>query len=344
MHFTNQLCHFEVRFQVKIKLMVLVFFMLFASFCDPGKDHGNQAESQELPAEDSQIPAADSQIPAVTYDFAYDVNAPDGKYKLPSYLEEISGLSYTDKDRIACVQDEKGIIYTLNLEKEKIVDKYEFGNDADYEDITVIGKTAYILRNNGNIYRIKDYKKKDRKVTKYNTPLKEKNDTEGMTYDPRADALLIACKGSPSIDKGQPYKGYKAIYSFDLDKEELEEDPRYLVDLERLDSYIDKNAFTRLSVRIAKRLHLIESETSFEPSGIAIHPLSGEVYIISSVGKLLIILNREGKVLDVKELDPKVFRQPEGICFAPGGDMYISSEGQGGKGYILKFKIHDSQN
>ena len=91
--------------------------------------------------------------------------------------------------------------------------------------------------------------------------------------------------------------------------------------------------------KVAKGLRLIESETSFQPSGIAIHPIDGEIYIISSVGKLLIILDRRGKVLEVKALDPKIFRQPEGICFSPAGDMFISSEGQGGKGYILKFKF-----
>ena len=94
---------------------------------------------------------------------------------------------------------------------------------------------------------------------------------------------------------------------------------------------------------MAKRLRIIESETSFQPSGIAIHPLTGEIFIISSVGKLLIILDRYGKVLDVKELDPVIFRQPEGICFSPEGEMYISNEGQGGEGYVLKFKFHEGQ-
>ena len=48
-------------------------------------------------------------------------------------------------------------------------------------------------------------------------------------------------------------------------------------------------------------------------------------------------------VLDVKELDPNEFRQPEGICFSPSGDMFISSEGQGGKGYILEFELHEKE-
>lgn len=272
--------------------------------------------------------------------FAYDLENPDARYKLPAYLEEISGLSYDGKGKIACIQDENAIIYIFNLEQEKIVKKYDFGDDADYEDISIVDKTAYILRNNGHIYRIKNFKKKDPKVKKYKTPLKERNDTEGMAYDPLSNSMLIACKGSPSIEKENNYKGYKAIYKFDLEEEELSNTPHFLIDLERLDSYTDQGAFSKFSVKLAKRFGLIESETSFQPSGIAIQPLYGEIYIISSVGKLLIVLNRRGKVLDVKELDPIIFRQPEGICFSPTGDMFISNEGQGGKGYILKFDYH----
>ena len=302
-----------------VRIIALASGIIFFSFCTP-EPHEAKAEGEEI--------------------FLYDIDNPDARFKMPSYLEEISGLSYYDKGKIACVQDEKANIYILNLDKEKIIDKYDFGTDADYEDIAVVDKTAYILRNNGHIYRIKDFKKKDRKVKRYNTPLKEKNDTEGIAYDPLSNTLLIACKGSPSIEKENLYEGYKAIYTFDLEEEELKTVPLFLIDLERLDSYTDQNVFNRLSLKVAKRLHLIESETSFEPSGLAIHPKSGEIYIISSVGKLLIILNRSGKVLEVVELDPKLFRQPEGICFSPNGTMYISNEGQGGSGYILKFKIH----
>lgn len=311
--------YFKSDFHYQFRLLTIIVFFALVSFCNP-------KTSEMIPSDDNP--------------FEYDLENPDGKYKLPSFLEEISGLSYYGKGKIACVQDEKAHIYILNLEQEKIVKKYEFGGDADYEDIAVVGKTAYVLRNNGHIYRIKNFNKKDRKVKKFNTPLKERNDTEGMAYDPLSNALLIGCKGSPSIEKENLYEGYKAIYKFDLEKEELIRSPHFLIDLERIDSYIDRSVFSRLSIKVAKSLRLIESETSFQPSGIAVHPLYAEIYIISSVGKLLIVLNRRGKVLDVKELDPKIFRQPEGICFSPTGDMFISNEGQGGKGYILKFKPH----
>jgi uncharacterized protein YjiK len=38
------------------------------------------------------------------------------------------------------------------------------------------------------------------------------------------------------------------------------------------------------------------------------------------------------------KLNPKIFRQPEGICFSPDGTMYIASEGDGMEGTLLKFK------
>jgi len=311
---------YEYGYYFGLRILALISGIILFSFCNP------EAEN-DVPMED-------------VHEY-YDLENPDARYKMPDYLEEISGLSYYGKGKLACIQDEKANIYVWNLEKGRIIDKYKFGKDADYEDIVVVNKTAYILRNNGNIYRISDFKKKDRKVETYKTPLQEKNNTEGLAYDPLSNSLLVACKGSPSIDEANSYEGYKAIYKFDLEEEELITRPSFLIDVECLDSYIDQSAFTRFSVRIAKKLHIIDSESSFEPSGLAIHPISGNIYIISSVGKLLIILNRKGEILDVKELDPKELRQPEGICFSPNGDMFISSEGHGEKGYILEFEFHE---
>jgi hypothetical protein len=156
--------------------------------------------------------------------------------------------------------------------------------------------------------------------------------------------LLIACKGSPSLTKENPYKGCRAVYSFDLEKEKLLEDPVYLIDLREIDSYRDEDSFTQFSRKLARILGVADPYANFRPSGIAIHPLTEEIYIISSIGKLMIVLDRDGFILDVQALDPNLFRQPEGICFSPDGELYISNEGMGGRGYILKFKpdAHDT--
>ena len=268
----------------------------------------------------------------------YDFGKANHRFTMPAVLEEISGISWMGNGDIACIEDETGTIYTYNLEKEEVTTQIEFGKKGDYEDITVIKKTAYVLKSNGHIYRVKNFRKDDFKVKRFKTPLSGKNDAEGMTYDADNHRLLIACKGRPSLEKENPFKGNRAVYAFDLDSNRLDEDPVYLLDLRDIEGYRDEGSFTQFSSKLAQVLGISDPYGNFRPSAIAIHPLTDEIYITSSVGKLLVILNREGQIIDVHALNPALFRQPEGICFSPEGDLYISNEGKGGKGYILKFK------
>jgi uncharacterized protein YjiK len=75
----------------------------------------------------------------------------------------------------------------------------------------------------------------------------------------------------------------------------------------------------------------------FRPSGIAVHPKTGQIFILASDGKKLLILSEQGQKEALVSLNPKIYRQPEGICFSPNGDLFISSEGKKGDGYILRF-------
>jgi uncharacterized protein YjiK len=67
------------------------------------------------------------------------------------------------------------------------------------------------------------------------------------------------------------------------------------------------------------------------------HPVQNKLYIVSSIGKLLVITDLKGRVEEAFSLNPSVFRQPEGLTFAPNGDMFISNEGGDGMATLLKF-------
>ena len=76
----------------------------------------------------------------------------------------------------------------------------------------------------------------------------------------------------------------------------------------------------------------------FAPSGIAIHPITKNIYVITSIGKMMAEFSPEGKLLAVFDIDYPHFQQPEGISFDKNGDLYISNEAKGKKANILKFK------
>lgn len=92
------------------------------------------------------------------------------------------------------------------------------------------------------------------------------------------------------------------------------------------------------TIKIAEIQALLnDSKAEFKPSAAGINPVNGKLYIVASVGKILVIADRNGKVEEVIPLNPVLYNQPEGMTFAPNGDLYISNEGGEGIATILKF-------
>lgn len=75
-----------------------------------------------------------------------------------------------------------------------------------------------------------------------------------------------------------------------------------------------------------------------KPSAAAIHPILKKLFIVcSQEGRGLIICDLEGNVEEAHRLDEGMYPQPEGITFAPNGDMYISNEGLIQPGSIVHY-------
>ena len=268
---------------------------------------------------------------------AYDINSPDTDYELQPILREISGISWYRENKIACIQDEKGIIYLFDEVTEGISGSYPFARHGDYEDITVYQDTAWVLKSNGTIYKVTNFAGSGRETFIIPTALSSRNDTEGMAYDISEKVLLISCKNEPSIDGKERFDGFRAIYRFDANDNKLEEKPGYLIDPEWFNDLAENTYVKRVSLSLARKLQLARNNI-FNPSGLAIHPLEDDLYVISAFPGRLIVMKRDGSVSHIKTLDKRIFRQPEGISFSSGGDLYISNEGDNGRGNILKFK------
>jgi DNA-binding beta-propeller fold protein YncE len=75
------------------------------------------------------------------------------------------------------------------------------------------------------------------------------------------------------------------------------------------------------------------------PSGIAIHPLNGDMYITDGRDPKLLIMDAAGTIKKLYPLNTKEFSQPEGITFNAAGDLFIANEGTKQPGNILQVKI-----
>lgn len=264
----------------------------------------------------------------------YLLNAPEFICALDDKLIEISALSYDEKSNsLFAVNDEKAKIYRLNAGDCAITKEYDFGKKGDYEGIEGIGDKIYVLKANGNIYRTA---MKDNEVTQqYKTPLNATNDVEGLGYNPLTNELILACKGSAALEEQEKLKATKAFYNFSLSNMSLDTKPAFTITDDALFSFYDKMPAEKKSQSSDKKLR--ERLKSFSPSAIAWHPIEKRYYILSSVGKSLVVVDNRGGIKTLAFLDNKIHVQPEGICFAPDGTLFISNEGRGLVAKIMRF-------
>lgn len=281
-----------------MKHLPLVLLLVSFFSCQPGKK--KQDETATTPVVNAPIP--------------YDLANPTERHKLPDDLREVSGLSYYKPGRLACVQDEVGVVFIYDLSSKVITDEHVFGKNGDYEGVEYVGKKLYTLRSDGELYEMEptDGVKiigGNPQTRHIKIDLPGKNDMEGLSYDPQLDALLLATKDGKGTDK--------IIYYYSLK---------------------NKTLFQGIVLKQADLQLFDESMGEFKPSGIAVHPKTRDYYVLSSAAHRLAVLAPNGKVKSVTKLDDKELRQPEGICFAPDGTLFIASEGDGKKGIILEFK------
>ncbi len=302
-----------------IKLGIIALFL--CSGCNFPRHEGDKSKEMELKS----------------FTFPYQLEQAEAVWHLPAELREISGLAYVNDSTLAAIQDEDAKIYLLSSSSGNLLNVYTFGEKGDYEGVTMVGSTAWAVKSNGDLFRVEQFWQARPVVTKYTTLLSAANNVEGLVYDREANSLLIACKGKPGLKNGEKYEGFKAIYSFGLDKLKLDTTPKYLIDLSVIEAFRSNGTIREFYIKATKKTGLISDALFFEPSGIAIHPLTNHLYIISHTAKLLLVLNRQAEIIHIQRLNPGLFNQPEGICFSPDGTLFISNEGGKGQGSILKF-------
>ncbi len=247
----------------------------------------------------------------------FTINAPDDSFELPGRLREISGLSWAEGS-LAAVEDEHGRIYLLDPLSGQIANEYTFKSSGDFEGIEYVDGRYYVMRSDGKLYVVMIRDGKVTETSDYETGLKKRNDVEGLgVYHA---SFIAACKGSAEVGDND-VKG-RAAYLLDNDLEVMEDNPFTVKEKE-------------IQTLVRERLPDVKIN-EFDPSGIAIDSRTGHIWIISA-DRILCVLDEEGRLLEVVLLDRKLFRQPEGICFGPEGELYISSEGDGKKALLHRF-------
>ena len=229
---------------------------------------------------------------------------------LDNSLLEISGIFYETHDRMAAINDEDGKIFLLNTNSGAI-EKFKYDKKRDYEDIVRVGDFYYVLESNGNLHQV-DVNKQEG-VNEFVFHVHGKVEFESLYYEKSTQKLVLITKDH------RIERNVILAYSFDLATQSFSNEPYFSISMHEVKAGMKNDA------------------SECKPSAAAIHPILNKLFVIASVGKVLLQCNITGKVERTYGLNPDHFPQPEGITFAPNGDMYISNEGAQGKATLIVF-------
>lgn len=232
------------------------------------------------------------------------------EWKLPSQLNEISAIAWLGNDKLACLQDEDGIIFMYDLKKSRIVSQMEFWNPGDYEALTIYNKHYWVAQSDGKLFRFPMNLESREQVERFDLKFEYRNNIEGIAAKKNGDILIAVKDRNLKGDEGD----FKALYTFSTSRGKLEEEPTFKVNFKDTIFDVLKTNNPRMLLR---------------PTDIEYHPVTGDLYIIDSEVPKILILGTNGNIKKMHLLDPERFFQPEGICFSPSGRIFISDEGNG---------------
>jgi hypothetical protein len=240
----------------------------------------------------------------------YDLVAP-ATFVLSGSLREISGIVLLrgNPDTVYAIEDETGKLYSFHLGDEKFPYR-KFGGHGDYEDVTILdNKEFVVLRSDGSLFVFPTGWLRSGKRPR-ERPIYPKGTNE------EGGRLIALCKNCPDDDQRREVSAYVLQY--------------------RAGHTLAVTDHFKVEVP-ADRLTSIHKNIKFHPSAVARHPLTKQWYVLSSVNKVLIVLDDRWQVKGMYPLDPVLFKQPEGLAFDARGNMYISNEGQRGNANVLLF-------
>jgi hypothetical protein len=243
----------------------------------------------------------------------YNLNEPV-KITLGQDLKEISGIRIDDANKqIIAVNDEEGKLYRLGMDGTIQGKAFKFAKKGDFEDLDFDGSYWYAVKSTGEVNRVAGAFTDSSTTTVY--PFTETGiEFETICFDKASQKIFLLTKNPKELKDGRI-----AAYVLDTAAKSFQFAPAYSPSLDAI-------------IKIRGK-----EKAECKPTSAAIHPVTGELYIISVNDRLLVIM-ANGEVKQVYKLEKTAFRQPEGICFSANGDMFISNEAQDATANILQFK------
>jgi hypothetical protein len=257
----------------------------------------------------------------------------DGVLALPAALHEVSGIVAVDERTLACVQDEAGVVFFVDLLGERPLRALPFGPPGDHEGIACAGGELWVLRSDGRLLRLAAAGDRLQVIAGWQLPAAA--EYEGLCHDGDRRRLLLLPKGAANGKRRE--RELRRIFAFDLERLEVVVTPVLTLDLDEIERQAAARGLalpTRTTAKGKERsaLRLLGSE-------IAVVPGSADLLLLSAADHLLARFDAAGNLVATRLFDEVLLPQPEALAFLPDGRLLVASEGKDGAAVVVVVEL-----
>lgn len=231
----------------------------------------------------------------------------------------MSAIVAVDPTTIACVQDEVGAVYFVDLTGERPVREEPFGPRGDYEGLARVGDDFWVLRSDGELLRLRQRGERLHVADRVRLPAGFA-EWEALCYDFDLRLLLVM----PKHHDAAADHHLRPVFAVDPATLRVLADPVATIDVRRLAA----DAAGRGIVLPTKgRGDGTRADLRLHCSELLALPGRGELLVLSATDHALLRVDRTGGLLGYRALDEHDLPQPEGLALLPDGRLLVASEG-----------------
>lgn len=297
---------------MKLGLTAVVAGLLIAG-CSPRESSAARSAALDRRAREVAMRAAAADSAARS---GRPTDAPIARWILPYHYSEISALALTPEGRLLALGDENSEIWEIDYQRGVVTRRFTVGDpaiQADFEALVAAAGHLYLLDSKGRIYRTTEGADGAHVgYDEFDSGLGKKCEFEGLSYDPDAGMLLLACK---HVHKDAPADAL-VIYRVSPAGGGAESPP--------------------LVVPIGQLQAAGARWKKFEASEITRDPRTGHFVVMSSLQHALVEITPAGALVRVADL-PGSHRQPEGAAINAEGRLIVADEAAGDRPVITVY-------
>lgn len=253
-----------------------------------------------------------------------------GVVVLPAALREVSGVAAIDAHRVACVQDERGTVFEVDL-RDGTVRGRPFGERGDYEGVARVGERFWVLRSDGWLGEVGEQAGVggELHVLRSVRLPDGHREWESLCHDAARARLLVCPKGGADGDKDA--RDERPVFAVSLPDGAIAPEPVLVLSRRGLLQQAEARGIalrTRTTPKGVERAVL-----ALQISELAVVPGGDDLLVLCAGDALLLRVDRTGALLAARRLDRELLPQAEGLTFlpAPDGRLLVASEGAGGR-------------